>query len=166
MVTGPLGIAAGIDAYADIDCNSARNNFPQYPDCSLNVDDWAAAAQWRSEAALWFAEAFTGALWADNQSKLWLRGAEQQYDGPRLSQIRDTSELKVQSARRGGDLVQAALDGQTGLFGFSRALLLIEARLDGVLNCNDAADAWADPGVTYSEGSSVSGCEHLPEPAP
>ncbi len=168
-VNGPRGILAMLDAYVDFDCYSNRR-YPEHPDCSLFVDDWAVKSELHSEAWLYVSGPFTGALWADDGSTLGLCGAQQQsVEGIRPNRIFDDSLLKVLSfaevTEEGEYIVhEGILNGFTFMEGFSRALLLGDSWLDGMLECADAADAFAQSSVQYTGGSGFCNCEHAQQP--
>jgi parallel beta-helix repeat protein len=166
VVNAPRGIWAAFYSYIDFDCYSRRDDYPEYPDCRLDASDWAAVGQIRSESVMYVSGGFTGRLWAEQQSRVRLLGAQQESTEGINNYIFDTSALEVAPFFEpgGGPLHESMLNGHTLLQGFARAYLADETTLDGIVECRDASDAWADDAVSFTGGSGFCECEHAPEP--
>ena len=167
VVLGPLGIAAFAGSYADIDCLSYAESYPEYPDCHIEATRWAAESGSFGEAWIYVAGEFSGALRESSGGTVYLYGSQQVDTGGRPNVFWDFSRLELLpywEYVEGDDVwiaQESSLFGHTAMHEFSRALLRDESVLDGTLVCHSAADAWADPGVVLTGGSgAVSNCEH------
>ncbi len=157
-VTGARGIQASFEgAYIDIDCVSV----PAPDPCSLNATTRAAFALAGGIAALFGAGDFTGRVDAFDRAHILFLAARQQSTG--TNNINGFATLDVQPFEdESAVLHPSQLRGTTNAGHFGRVVLGDTTVLDGTLNCSSAADAWADPGVVLTPGSSINGCEHVP----
>jgi hypothetical protein len=114
-------------------------------------------------AALYVAGDFTGQVGAGDHAGILLLGARQLATGqPGQGPIQNgfdsfatlwlepyvdatTEESRIKATHVGA---------------FSRALVRGNAVVDGFIQCGSAGDAWLDPGVTGTPGTTVTGCEH------
>jgi hypothetical protein len=155
-VTGEVGIVADqINAYVDLDCVSADTPHP----CSMNVTGPAAIGTFSGTAVLFGTGNFTGQLIADDRGTVRLNGAVQRLtSGNGQPNIVDhLGEIIVAPLLDVSPPAQSVLRG-TAATHFGRVLLTGNAVLNGPIQCTGAADAFLDPTVTRSPGSSVTGC--------
>lgn len=157
-VTGTLGIVADqIGAYVDFDCASVETTHP----CSLNVSGPAAIGTFSSTAVLFGAGSFTGQLIADDRGTVRLDGAIQRLsssDGaPNI--VDSLGQIIVAPLIDANPPLQSLIRDTQALH-FARVLLRDNSVLKGTIQCSGAGDAFLDPTVVRSPGSSVTGCEH------
>jgi hypothetical protein len=155
-VTGDAGIIAGeVGAFIDLDCVSVDTPHP----CSMNVTGPAAIGSFSSTAVLFGAGNFTGQLIADDRGTVRLNGSVQRLtssDGqPNL--VDTLGEIIVAPLLDVSPPAQSVLRGAAATH-FGRVLLTGKAALTGSIQCSGAADAFLDPTVIRSPGSSVTGC--------
>jgi hypothetical protein len=149
VITGARGLASSSFAYVDIDCISAATGAP----CSLNATTLAGQAI-TSTTAFYGAGAFTGRFQAFDRGHIDLLSAQQ--TAITGNNILDTdSTLSVVP-----DALESQIAGTTVISNFSRALLLSAATVAGSVICENAGDAWKDPGVSVT--GSITGCTHVP----
>jgi hypothetical protein len=158
VVNGDLGIIADqIGAYVDLDCATLETPHP----CSLNVTGPAAIGTFSGTAVLFGAGSFTGQLIADDRGTVRLNGAVQRLsssDGQ--PNIVDTlGEIIVATLFDVTPPAQSLLRDTVATH-FARVLLINDSVLKGSIQCSGAGDAFLDPTVIRSPGSTVTGCEH------
>ncbi|HEX2834239.1 MAG TPA: right-handed parallel beta-helix repeat-containing protein [Thermoanaerobaculia bacterium] len=157
-VTGTLGIIADqVGAFVDLDCVTFDTPHP----CTMNVTGPAAVGTFSGTAALTGAGSFTGQLIADDRGTVKLNGAIQRVtssDGQ--PNIADTlGEIIVAPLADAAPPMQSLLRDTVSAH-FARVLLLNDSVLKGSIQCSGAGDAFLDPTVTRSAGSTITGCEH------
>jgi hypothetical protein len=158
VVTGVLGLVAqDRGSSADIDC--VTRDTPHA--CSLNVSGFAAFGLAGGTASLIGAGEFSGQIIADDRGTVRLDGAQQIATTPggapniadALGEIIVAPLAPAQSLLRGAEAAH-----------FARVLFTGDSILKGSIRCSGAADAFLDPTVISSSGSTVSGCEHASVP--
>ena len=154
VVTGAQGLVAqDRGSAADVDCVTFDTPHP----CSLNVSQFAALGVAGGTASLIGAGEFSGQIIADDRGTVRLDGAIQIATTPGgAPNVADTlGEIIVapQSLLRGAEAAH-----------FARVLLTGDAILKGSIQCSGAANAFLDPTVTSTPGSTVTGCEHASVP--
>lgn len=159
-VTGTLGIVADQHgAFIDFDCVTLDTPHP----CTMNVTGPAAIGTFGGTALLFGAVNFTGQLIADDRGTVRLNGAVQRAgssDGqPNIVDsfgeiIVSRSELFFITPPTESLILNTVAQR------FGRVLLTGNSTLGGSIQCSSAADAFLDPTVMRSPGSSVTGCEH------
>ena len=153
-VTGAQGLVAqDRGSSADIDCGTFDTPHP----CTLNVSEFAALGIAGGTASLIGAGDFSGQIVANDRGTVRLNGARQ---------IAITPGGAPNVADNLGEIIVAS---QSLLLGaeaahFARVLFTGESILKGSIRCSGAADAFLDPNVTPTPGSTVSGCEHASVP--
>ena len=161
VVSGTRGVLAQNGAYADIDCISEGSGNP----CSMNVTQIAASANLMgATAALWGAGNFTGTVRAADSGHVQVVGAQQMSTGN--NGVAAFGELIVGPSFdfQGNLIAESTIRGTTIVSGFGRALIRESSTLDGSIQCQSAGDAWLEPGVIKTLGSTVTGCEHASYP--
>lgn len=158
VVTGNLGIIADqVGSFVDLDCVTFDTPHP----CSVNVTGPAAIGTFSGTAVLTGAGSFTGQLIADDRGTVRLNGALQRAtssDGQ--PNIADTlGEIIVSSLLDVSPPAQSLIR-DTDAVHFARVLLINDSILKGSIRCSSAGDAFLDPAVIRSPGSTVTGCEH------
>jgi len=167
VATGQRGLFSTLESYADVDCVTGGTGHP----CGLTAPFRAAHALNAGTVALFGAGDFSGQLQASDRSHVYVLGSRQVAVGtfngsPIPNRVSAFSTLTAEPFDDGlGTEHESKLLGQTHVSSFSRALLLGATELEGTLACDSAGDAWAD-GVVLAPGSSITGCEHAPPPAP
>jgi hypothetical protein len=154
VVTGVQGLVAqDRGSAADIDCVTFVTTHP----CSMNVSQFAALGVAGGTASLIGAGDFSGQIIADDRGTVRLDGARQLATTPGgAPNVADTlGEIIVapQSLLLGAEAAH-----------FARVLFTGDSVLQGSIRCSGAADAFLDPTVTATPGSTVSGCEHASVP--
>jgi Right handed beta helix region len=160
VVTGSFGIiAADRGSTADIDCLTKDTSHP----CSMNVGQFAALGVAGGTAILFGAGDFSGQVIADDRGTVRLDGARQTATSsggaPNIADA--LGEIIV--APLSNPPAQSLLRGVVAAH-FARVLLTGDSILKGSIQCSGAADAFLDPTVTPTPGSTVSGCEHASVP--
>jgi len=157
-ITGPRGMQADEYSYVDLDCDSFKHSTPPH-DCSLNASIVAGYSSYQSTVNFFGAGDFQGSLWAEDRSRVGLKGARQTANSNE-NFIESGSSLRVES---GSSL--SGLTGTTHVTGFSNALVYgAGTDLNGnSLNCDEGGDAWIQSGVSLT-GFTPSGCDHIPAP--
>ena len=164
---GLLAIGVGGSSYVDIDCVSVDVGHP----CSLTAN-FAAWAAGPATAALFGSGDFSGNLLAEDHAYLYLLGARQLSTGttggggPQGNSVSRFSTLLAEPSFFGPVPEQSLIKGDVHVDTFSRAVLQAETVVDGTIHCDSAGDAWTEPGVVFTPGSTTVGCEHAPPPAP
>lgn len=157
-VTGTLGIVADQHAaYIDFDCVTLVSTHP----CTMNVTGPAAIGTFGGTAILFGAGNFTGQLIADDRGTVRLNGSVQRAgssDGqPNI--VDSLGEITV--SRSELFFVTPPTESlilNTVARNFGRVLLTGSSALGGSIQCSGAADAFLEPTVIRSPGSSVTGC--------
>ena len=157
-VNGRNGLLSVNGSYADIDCLSEGSTM-----CSMNATGRAALASAGGMAALFVARDFTGQVSADDHGEILLYGARQLAtgqpgQGPNRNGFDSFATLWLEpyvDATTEESRIKA-----THVNAFSRALVRGNAVIDGFIQCGSAGDAWLEPGVTGTPGTTVTGCEH------
>jgi hypothetical protein len=158
VVTGTIGVVADQNgAHVDFDCTTVNTPHP----CSLTVTGQAAIATFSGTAVLVGTGNFTGQLIALDRSTVRLNGAVQRVTASNgAPNIVDTlGEIIV------APLIDVSPPAQSVLLNtqathFGRVLLTESSVLKGTIQCTGAADAFLDPTVVRTPGSTVAGCDH------
>lgn len=158
VVNGTLGIVADeIGAYVDFDCATLDTPHP----CILNATGPAAIGTFSGTAVLFGAGAFTGQLIADDRGTVRLNGAAQRLtssDGqPNI--VDSLGEIIVAPLFDVSPPAQSLILDTVATH-FARVLLVNDSVLKGTIQCSGAGDAFLDPTVIRTPGSTVTGCEH------
>lgn len=157
-VNGRNGLLSVNGSYADIDCVNEGSTM-----CSMNATGRAALASAGGMAALFVARDFTGQVSADDHGEILLYGARQLAtgqpgQGPNRNGVDSFATLWLEPYVDG--TTEESRIKATHVDGFSRALVRGNAVIDGFIQCGSAGDAWLEPGVTGTPGTTVTGCEH------
>jgi hypothetical protein len=158
VITGSQGIIAqDRGSLADVDC--ATIDTPHA--CGINVTDFAAIGAAGGTANLFAAGEFSGQLIADDRGTVRVDGSQQIANGGGPNIVDGLGELIV--APLANPSAQSVVRS-TQAAHFARVLLTGNSVLKGSIQCSGAADAFLDPTVIVSVGSTVSGCEHASVP--
>jgi len=158
VVTGGRGILAGDGGTsADIDCASVTTSHP----CMINVSGVAAEASSGARASLIDVGDFTGQLLAEDAGTVSLIGARQtsgatndaDFFGRIVAEANIDDNPPTQSALR-----------STNAAHFARVLVTDNTVIQGAIQCTAAADAVLDGTVIVAQGTTITGCQHVPTP--
>lgn len=150
VVTGVQGLVAqDRGSAADIDCVTRVTTHA----CSMNVSQFAALGIAGGTASLIGAGDFSGQIVADDRGTVRLDGARQMAGAPNVADTLGEIIVAPQSLLLGAEAAH-----------FARVLFTEDSVLQGSIRCSGAADAFLDPAVTVTPGSTVSGCEHASVP--
>jgi hypothetical protein len=159
VATGSLGIVADeVGALVDFDCASSDTQHG----CTLTVPGPAAISTVGGTARLIGTGNFIGQLIADDRGTIRLDGAVQRAGSSNgQPNIVDTlGEIIVAPLLDDAHPPAPSLILDTVAAHFARVLVTDGSILKGSIQCTGAADAFLDPTVIRSPGSSVTGCEH------
>jgi len=154
-IIGTRGITANNGAYVDVDCLTEGSGNP----CSMQATQFAAQAFGGAQATLYGAGDFTGRVQAADRGGVDLLGARQTaLTGANL--VDSFGTLTADPFDTG----ESQLSGTKHVTGFGRLMLRGATTLNGSIQCGSAGDAWLDPTMIKTPGSTVTGCDHASYP--